>query len=702
MNKRLFCCLLISLLLLIGCGKGDDIENSGSVENEGYPIYELSTTEILPLSGCYDSYSVGTQTYLAGVDTAGAAVIVTYDAETRTYSQRGVNDFSETVQIAAEGTGVLWLLDDQTLTKLSPEGAPVSQTVTLDGKVLDMAIRNETDLIVLTKKGVAVLDGNGNVTEMLPNPDDVKLASLVPLSSGQVLCQSGEAGEANYTSCYAVESKLEAVLSAGGVPQNDYQLMPATWSGYDAMMPSTISGGSCAVVYGVNLDQGSRTPLFDTAGLNLLEHLESISFSGNQLHLICSGNSACACYILSPTEARKQLLTIGRIGETDGDISAAIAEFNAQSRDYYVQNQRYNADGGEFQLRMDMLEGTAPDILPISYVDYPIYVSQGLLTDLTPYLEQDRTLSNDLQPSILSAVRDGQEALYYLPISYQLYAAYAPAELVTGTNWTTSDFQNLLAEYPNRNVLGALSPWMKVQVFLSYDMVSFVDYQTMTCSFDTQDFCDYLEYLKRICTMEFSGDAETLLQGTSFNTLRQYKEFMQATGGRYALLGYPSDHGNGIYASAIQAFGIVKGTGHEQAAWEFIAYLLSQDYQETCYGFPVRTSALESRIAAVRDEFPGEQVQNMTPQQMLQIAQGNAVGNGTVSTSNTLDGLTAGEEAEFRTLISKIDLIQFGRDTENISIIYEEITPYFTGEKNAQEVAKIIQNRFSIYLSEQG
>lgn len=468
------------------------------------------------------------------------------------------------------------------------------------------------------------------------------------------------------------------------------------------MMPSTISGSSCAVVYGVNLDQGSRTPLFDTAGLNLLEHLESISFSGNQLHLICSGNSACACYILSPTEARKQLLTIGRVGETDGDISAAIAEFNAQSRDYYVQNQRYNADGGEFQLRMDMLEGTAPDILPISYVDYPIYVSQGLLADLTPYLEQDQTLSNDLQPSILSAVRDGQEVLYYLPISYQLYAAYAPVELVTGTNWTTSDFQNLLAVYPDRNVLGALSPWMKVQVFLAYDMVSFVDYQTMTCSFDTQDFCDYLEFLKRICTMEFSGDAETLLQGTSFNTLRQYKEFMQATGGRYALLGYPSDHGNGIYASAIQAFGIVKGTGHEQAAWEFIAYLLSQDYQETCYGFPVRTSALESRIAAVRDEFPGEQVQDMNPQQMLQIAQGNAVGNGTVSTSNTLDGLTAGEEAEFRTLISKIDLIQFGRDTENISIIYEEITPYFTGEKTAQEVAKIIQNRFSIYLSEQG
>lgn len=700
MKRHMFVCLLVFLLLMTGCSHQRDSANSSDIS--GYPVYNLSASKMLPLSGCYDSYSVGTQTYLAGVDAAGVAVIVTYDAETSTHSQRGVNDFSEAVQIAAESAGTLWLLDDQTLTKLSPEGTPVSQTVTLEGKVLDMAVRNGTDLIVLTKKGISILDGNGNVTAMLPNPDDVKLASLVPLPSGQVLCQSGEPGGANYTPCYAVESKLEEVLSAGGVPQNDYQLMPATWSGYDAMMPSAISGSSCAVVYGVKLDQGLLTPLFDTAGLDLLEHLEAVSFSGNQLHLICSGDSACACYTLSPTEARKQLLTIGRVGETDGDISTAIAEFNAQSREYFVQNQRYSADGGEFQLRMDMLEGTAPDILPISYVDYPVYASQGLLADLTPYLEQDQTLSNDLQPSILSTVRDGQEALYYLPISYQLYAAYAPAELVTGTNWGISAFQSLLAEYPARNVLGALSPWMKVQVFLAYDLVSFVDYQTMTCSFDTQDFCDYLEFLKRICTMEFSEDAETLLQGTSFNTLRQYKEFKQATGGRYALLGYPSDHGNGIYASVIQAFGVVKGTGHEQAAWEFIAYLLSQDYQKSCYGFPVRTSALEARIAAVRDEFPSEQMQNMDPQQMLQIAQGNTAVNGTVGASDTLDGLTEKEEAEFRTLISKIDLIQFGRDTENISIIYEEITPYFAGEKTAQEVAKIIQNRFSIYLSEQG
>lgn len=701
MKNCLFCCLLLSLLLLTGCGSQEDSSDSNLSENEGYPIYELSATELFPVSGCYDSYSAGNQTYLAGVDTSGASVIITYDAKMNTHSQNAVNEFTETVQIAADSADTLWILDGQTLTRLGPDEDPVSQAVTVEGKVLDMAIRNETDLIVLTKKGVSILDKDGNVTAVLSNPDNTKLASLVPLPSGQVLCQSGNPGQANYAPCYAVESELEEMLLSDGTPQNDYQLMAVAWPGYDAMMPAVIGENSCAVVYGVNLEQRLLTPLFDTAGLELLEHLEAVSLAGDNIRLICSDDSVCECYTLTPTEARKHLLTVGRIGETDGDISTAVAEFNAQSREYFVQNKRYSADGGEFQLRMDMLEGNAPDILPISYVDYEVYASRGLLADLMPYLEQDQELYNDLEDSILSAAKEGKEQLFYVPISYQLYAAYAPVELVNGTNWDISTFQGLLSEHPDWNVLGALSPWMKVQVFLSYDMDSFVDYQTMSCSFDSQEFYDYLEFLKRICTAEFSGDAETLLQGTSFNTLRQYKEFMQATGGRYTLLGYPSNHGNGIYASAVQSFGIVKGTGNEQAAWEFIAYLLSKDYQNTCYAFPVRTSVLDARIAAVREEFPSEQSQTMDPQQMLQIAQGNASTGGMSGETGTLEGLTDDEADDFRTLVSQIDLIQSGRDTENISIIYEEITPYFAGEKTAQEVAKIIQNRFSIYLSEQ-
>jgi multiple sugar transport system substrate-binding protein len=40
-------------------------------------------------------------------------------------------------------------------------------------------------------------------------------------------------------------------------------------------------------------------------------------------------------------------------------------------------------------------------------------------------------------------------------------------------------------------------------------------------------------------------------------------------------------------------------------------------------------------------------------------------------------------------------------DSQIESIVQEEVTAFFTGDKSAEETAKIIQNRVSIYLSEQ-
>jgi hypothetical protein len=40
-------------------------------------------------------------------------------------------------------------------------------------------------------------------------------------------------------------------------------------------------------------------------------------------------------------------------------------------------------------------------------------------------------------------------------------------------------------------------------------------------------------------------------------------------------------------------------------------------------------------------------------------------------------------------------------DTETISIVQEEVASFFSGDKTAQEVAEIIQNRVQLHLWEQ-
>jgi ABC-type glycerol-3-phosphate transport system substrate-binding protein len=664
------------------------------VSSDGYFIYELESQTDLNFGLCYDSYSSGNCVYLAGEDAKGCSSILFIKDESS--SKITIDTLEESTQIAGDSKGNLWVLTNDTILYIAADGTRNEKSLSLEGTVLDMALRNDKEPIVLTKKGVYLLSEAGDITKQLEIPEGEKFSSLVPLASGNVLCQSGTMGQVNLSLSYLVnENGLKETLStSGSKPLNDYSLMAASVSGYEAIMPEVITGSSCAILYG--LKNEVLTPIFDTAGLDLKGQLISITQSGEKISLICSDDSDCLQYILSPTNERKKLLTIGRVGETDGDISKAVAAFNEQSRAYYIRDKRYSLDGGEFQLRMDLMEGVGPDILPANYIDGQLYARKGLLAELSSYLSED----TDLQESILSAAKEKDDGLYILPISYQLYAAYAPKELVQGTNWSIEEFQELLTAYPDDNVLGALSPWMKVQALLAYDLSSFVDYDTMTCRFETQEFYDYLAYLKEICTREYSDEQRTLLQGSSFNTLRQYKEFQSAMGGRFQLLGYPSNNGNGIYASVSQSFCIVKGTGNEAAAWEFLSFLLSEDYQENCYGFPVRKSVLDARLTAAQESFPPETLEG-DPQQMLQIARGNTVSGGQSGESAELEGLTAAEINEFQTLVSKIGLIQAGKNTDDISIIYEELSPYFTGEKTAEDVAAIIQNRFSIYLSEQ-
>jgi hypothetical protein len=60
---------------------------------------------------------------------------------------------------------------------------------------------------------------------------------------------------------------------------------------------------------------------------------------------------------------------------------------------------------------------------------------------------------------------------------------------------------------------------------------------------------------------------------------------------------------------------------------------------------------------------------------------------------------TEEEAAQVRALIESLDRIQ-RMNSSLLEIINEEAAPYFAGDKTAREVAAIIQDRISIYLSE--
>jgi ABC-type glycerol-3-phosphate transport system substrate-binding protein len=135
-------------------------------------------------------------------------------------------------------------------------------------------------------------------------------------------------------------------------------------------------------------------------------------------------------------------------------------------------------------------------------------------------------------------------------------------------------------------------------------------------------------------------------------------------------IGMPSDLSSGVAFEQTISMGISAQSAYSDLCWEFIEYLLSEDFQASIVGamLPVRTDVLYEEInreMSVADS-PLSQTQ--------------------------ADSLTA--------IIDKADHL-YGAYSEVKSIVMEEAEAYFSGDKTAAETSGIIQNRVSIYLAEQ-
>ena len=70
-----------------------------------------------------------------------------------------------------------------------------------------------------------------------------------------------------------------------------------------------------------------------------------------------------------------------------------------------------------------------------------------------------------------------------------------------------------------------------------------------------------------------------------------------------------------------------------------------------------------------------------------------------MSSDSILGPLSQEEADQLRELVSSLSVIRF-RYEDITNIIEEEANGFFTGNKTAEDVSKIIQNRVEIYLSE--
>jgi hypothetical protein len=190
-----------------------------------------------------------------------------------------------------------------------------------------------------------------------------------------------------------------------------------------------------------------------------------------------------------------------------------------------------------------------------------------------------------------------------------------------------------------------------------------------------------------------------LLINASINSYRDFKIYEQVYGGEACtFIGCPSDNGNGSYCSIPDGYSIMADSQNIDGAWEFLKYYLFEEDDSFHFGFPALESKLSDELEDNKtlhtEENPetGEQ-ENIDLYAMFEP-------NSSELTVIELEPFSDEKAVEYSEFVHNAVKNSCADDEGIRNILTEEMTYYFEGERSAEETADIIQNRVSIYISE--
>ena len=421
-------------------------------------------------------------------------------------------------------------------------------------------------------------------------------------------------------------------------------------------------------------------------------------------------------------------LTVLRLASYDTTswswLSEAVRDFNDQSADVKIDLINYadfdsgNATvNGLSRLNTDILSGYTPDIFDLNTLPARSYENKGLIEDLWPWIDTDPEINREnLLPEVLRLLeRDGK--LYDLVPTYRL-------RLVCGSKEQFGDKESLsmedlfaLAEqYDMQQIFGCMNRrefWENVLCFAGSD---FVDYDALSCRFDSEDFIRLLELSKGLSSkeeqdmtpeewMEYltlrNETTQRLVSGEQvfyFVNLNNMPVFMlQQTDaifrGEPRFVGFPSDSGSGIALEPFLRLGMSSASPNKEAVWKFFRFLLSDGYltrekwnetpgESYCLMcIPTTRSAFDFRMSVwLENQFSVNASEYGNPDQEI----------------------VAGPETGARILaLTAQSSSLYEYDQALLDMILDASGAYYAGDRSAEDVAKLIQSKANLYLSEQ-
>lgn len=390
-------------------------------------------------------------------------------------------------------------------------------------------------------------------------------------------------------------------------------------------------------------------------------------------------------------------------------LKNCVASFSQEHPDSPVLMECYEyidkatEEANRERIMAELASGQGADMYYFYLTDMRILQEKGVLADLTELISE-QTL-DALWPGVRQkGTLDGQ---FVGIMEHTLaYTMIVSDELWPEDRWTLEEALDVMEAHPELQY-----PVMSFSRLSSEDVFSdlvmqnlsespFLDLEEGRCDFTNPLFVRALKlagtYTKTIDSDELRElylDKNWVAMRIPIDMIYHYDLYKSTLGEDYHVVGYPAERGSGTYWAESWFLMVNRESEHKEQISAFLEHMLSYETQYEISN-SVRRDMLENRMEEI------EVNRGSGPEKITAF----------ILYDRGLGGMGYWELApgpkgdyrieEYRQIMEKCEGIS--TDTSAIEdIIWEEVGGYFSGDREAEAVAEIIQNRVQLYLKEQ-
>lgn len=428
------------------------------------------------------------------------------------------------------------------------------------------------------------------------------------------------------------------------------------------------------------------------------------------LLLFCTFLIGCSREV--STEEQKKILTLAvfqsELQLRNSDLLRWVNLYNAGQEDIQIEIVNYLDNYSDLeeafnQIKIEINAGKGPDMINFGSQYSPINASCGIMEDLNTFIHSDNNFDEqEYYLNILNSFEVG-ENLYVMIPSFRINSFTTTNKLFVGME--KMNIHQLVEIYnalEGENILFPGETKKTVFGMICYgSLEDYIDWDAGGCNFDSDSFKEILQFANRFplylnISEDYSAkqifmEGKALLYPVMLDNVYAVTGIRHLYGETPIYIGYPFDSGYGTMAAVNDvAIGISSTSRNKEAAWIFIKSLLDSEYQDNVKnGFPLRINSLEKNLTkAMKTEYDASGEKVVKYQLYFEGEESVEVYEMSSEDAETL-----------RAIICKIEH-NSSIDYYLYNILLEEVDYLFYENRDVEEVAKIIQSRVSLYISE--